>query len=60
MMNEWSKCRFCHYYDEYDGCTAWSCNNKDGYKADKSRIIEKAKDVGISVADVIVLIEMDD
>jgi hypothetical protein len=38
----------------------WCCNNKDDFKPYKERIIEKAKENGISVADVIALINMDD
>lgn len=60
MLNEYSKCRFCRSYDEYEGCTNWFCSNKDDYEVSKSRIIEKAKEEGISVADAIALIEMDD
>ena len=60
MMDEYDKCRFCCSYDEYDGCTNWWCNNKDAFKPYKTRIIEKAKEKDISVADVIALMNMDD
>lgn len=60
MMDEYDKCRFCCYYDNFDGCTDWYCENKRGYKPNKNRIIEKAKETGISVADVITLINMND
>jgi hypothetical protein len=57
MLDEYSKCRFCQYYDEYDGCE-WGCDNFNGYVPRKDRIIQKAKEEGISVADVIALINM--
>lgn len=60
MLDEYSKCNFCHYHDNFDGCRAWSCSNYDYYKPNKNRIVEKAKEVGISVTDVIALIEIGD
>ena len=59
MLSEYNKCRFCSYYDNYEGCTNWFCSNKDGYKANQHRIIDKANEEGLSVADVIALIETD-
>ena len=59
MRDEFNKCYFCYYYDEFDGCVGVGCYNKDGYKANKNRIIEKAKEKGISVADVMALIKME-
>ena len=59
MGDEFNKCYFCCYYDEFDGCESVGCYNKNGYKANKNRIIEKAKEKGISVADVIALINME-
>lgn len=59
MLDEYDKCRFCRSYDDYDGCTNWFCNYKDGYEPNKNRIIEKAKEENISVSDVIALIEME-
>lgn len=58
MMDEYDKCRFCYFYDDYDGCIDWFCNDRDSYRANKSRIIEKAKEEGISVSDVLTLINM--
>jgi hypothetical protein len=58
MMDEYDKCRFCKYYDNFDGCRKWYCENKDDYEPNKQRIIEKAKEAGLSVADVIALINM--
>lgn len=56
MSNEFRKCNFCSYYDEYEGCE-WGCNNPEDFKPDNDRIINKAKK-GISVADVIALINI--
>lgn len=53
-MNEWCKCNFCSN-DTLDGCD-W-CSHYSGYKPNANDIIEKAKETGISVADVIKLIE---
>ena len=58
MMDEYDKCRFCKSYDDYEGCTDGWCENKDSYKPNKNRIIEKAKETGLSVTDVISLIEI--
>lgn len=57
MSNEFRKCNFCSYYDEYEGCE-WGCNNHEGFEPDNDRIITKAKEKGISVADVIALINI--
>ena len=57
MANEFNKCNFCKYYDEYEGCE-FGCDNKADFVADHNKIIAKAKEKGISVADVIALINM--
>ena len=57
MMDEYCKCRFCKAYDEYEGCE-WGCDNFEGYESNKNRLIEKAKEKGISVADLIALINL--
>lgn len=56
-MDEYCKCRFCKSYDEYEGCE-WGCDNFEGYESNKNRLIEKAKEKGISVADLIALINL--
>ena len=38
MSNEFRKCNFCSYYDEYEGCE-WGCNNYEDFKPDNDRII---------------------
>lgn len=57
MSNEFRKCDFCSCYDEYEGCE-WGCNNHEDFKPNNDRIITKAKEKGISVADVIALINI--
>ncbi len=60
MMDEYDKCNFCKSYDNYDGCQNWYCEGKSDYKANKQKIIEKAQQTGLSVADVVALINMED
>ena len=59
-MDEFDKCRFCRKYDNFDGCTDDFCckPTRDYYEPRKDLIIEKAKEKGISVSDVIALINM--
>ena len=57
MRNEYNKCYFCKSYDEYEGCE-WGCEDKKGFEPSHDRIIAKAKEKDISVADVIALINM--
>lgn len=58
MVDEYDKCRFCTSWDNYDGNWDCWCNNKDGFKMDKQRLIEKAQETGLSVADIIALVEL--
>ena len=56
MMSEWNKCQFCKW--NYDtGCEAM-CTGHDEYEPVVDLLIEKAKEKGISVTDVIALIEL--
>lgn len=57
-MSEYNKCRFCKWYDEYDGCEAICCD-WDEYEPNTNKLIEKAKAKGISVADVVALIDLE-
>ena len=57
-MDEYCKCRFCQSYDEYEGCM-WGCENYGGYTPNKNKIIEAAKERGISVVDMIALINLE-
>lgn len=59
MMDEYDKCRYCTKYDNYDGCQDWFCFNKDSFKPDKRKIIEKSQESGLSVADIVSLIELE-
>lgn len=55
--NEFEKCFFCKYYDEYEGCVD-GCNNHEDFTPNHDRIIRKAKENDISVQDVIALINL--
>jgi len=57
MYTEFRKCNFCKSYDEFEGCE-WGCNNYESFEPNNDRIIEKAKEKGISVADIIALITL--
>ena len=59
-MDEYCKCRFCKYYDSFCGCVAMGCYEHKEYKPNKKKIIEKSQETGLSVADVIALINMED
>ena len=58
MLKEYCKCRFCKWYDNYEGCEA-ICHDYDEYEPVTTKIIEKAKEEDISVADVLVLIDLE-
>lgn len=60
MLDEYDKCRFCKKYDSFDGCTDYFCGSaiKEYFEPNRESIIEKAKEKGISVADLIALINM--
>lgn len=53
--NEFEKCKFCTHYDSFEGCK-YSCNNHEDFKPNNDRIIIKAKERGLSVADVVAII----
>ncbi len=57
MRNEFYKCFFCKYYDEYEGCIN-SCNHQEDFSPNHDRIIRKAKEKNISVQDVIALMNL--
>ena len=61
MLDEYDKCRFCKKYDDFDGCTDEFCASatKEWFKPDRELVIKKAKEKGISVADLIALINME-
>ena len=57
MLNEWNKCNFCKHNTEVT-CTANECWSHDHYSPDPNKLIAKAKELGISVTDVIALINL--
>lgn len=57
-MDEFNKCRYCQYYDEYDGCVNGYCWERDEYVPNRYKIIKKAKQLEISVYDLLDLIEL--
>ncbi len=62
MLDDFDKCRFCRWYDNYEGCTDMCCCHDDrtDFKLDSERVIEKAKEMKISVTDVITLMNQVD
>ena len=57
-MHEFDKCRFCSRYDPnkigIDKCTySYLCDRNVGFYLDVTKLIEKAKFYGISVTDVL-------
>lgn len=58
MLDEYSKCRFCKWYDDYDGCEA-ICNNYDSYEPNKYKLIEKSQETGLRISDIATLINME-
>ena len=61
MLDQYDKCRFCKKFDDFDGCKDYFCESaiKEYFEPNRERIIEKAKEKGISVADLIALINME-
>ena len=57
MLDEYSKCRFCKLYDDYEGCEA-ICYDYDAFEPNKNKIVEKSQETGVSVSDIITLINM--
>lgn len=55
-MGEYGKCNFCKHNDLYITCPSQNPHGCGGYKANEQKIIDKSKDKGMSVADVIALI----
>ena len=58
MLDEFDKCRFCKWYDDYEGCDNGFCcpAEHDDFKIDIGRVVEKAKEMNMSVTDVVTLI----
>lgn len=55
MYNEWNKCNFCKWNNDFE-CEN-ICNGNDGFNPDGNKLIAKAKEKEITVADVIALID---
>lgn len=57
LNDEYCACHFCHFYTLTENCTeiCWGYMN---FSPDKIRIVEKAKEKGISVVDVLALMKM--
>lgn len=51
------KCYCCKYYDSFDGCAAWSC--EDDFKISIEKIKQVSKDYGLSIRDTIALIDFE-
>ena len=57
-MNEFDKCKFCNFYDEYEGCEGkyekeeCFCFHFD---PDHEKIIGKARERHLSISDVVTL-----
>lgn len=64
VRNEYDKCYFCKSYDQYEGCMNWFCSNEEGkrteFSPDNNKIIEKSERTGLSVADIVALIELEE
>ena len=62
MLDRFDKCNYCQYYDEYEN----DCSNfgddtyyKDHcFRADKEKLLAASKEIGVSVMDLIRLIEL--
>lgn len=57
MLNEWNKCNFCKK-NENGTCHTQFCYAQSHYTPDKNKLASKAKELGISVMDVITLINL--
>ena len=51
------KCYCCKYYDSFEGCAAWPC--EDDFKISIEKIKQVAEDYGLNVADIIALINFE-
>ena len=59
MFDEYSKCRFCKWHDDY-GCCEAICNNYDSYEPNKYKLIEKSQETGLRISDIVTLINMEE
>ena len=60
-MREFHRCKFCERYSEVYGCRIEEfCEKYNKFLVDESEIFAKAVEAGISVADVIALMKVED
>lgn len=59
-MDNFDKCEYCKSWEDFEGCTNYFCNrkNKDCFNVNKTKIIEKSKELNISVTDLVTLINL--
>lgn len=58
-MDEYCKCGFCKNNNDFLGCLS-RCSSFDGFSPDRQKIIDVAKEKGITIADMIALINLED
>lgn len=51
-MNEFDKCNFCSSYEAGSGCSDPYCQDHGDYILDIRKLIDKAKECGMTVNDV--------
>ena len=59
-MREYDKCYFCQNYKEEYECCFRRCSDHRLFEVDDDKIFEKAKESGLSVADDIALMKVED
>lgn len=58
-MSKFEKCKFCMAYDDFEGCRAmFPESDKSCFDPNNDKIMETAKKLGISIADVVALISI--
>lgn len=61
MTDRFEKCNYCSHYDEEEGCMNLNYDTyyKDHcFRANKEKILEKAKEMDVSVTDLLALIKL--
>lgn len=58
-MNRFEKCKFCMAYDDFEGCRKYvTRKDKTCFEPNNDKIIDTAKELNMSVADVVALISI--
>ena len=59
-MDYFDKCIYCKLYDDFEGCLDDFCDktSKQYFDPNKIKLIEKSKELGISITDLIALIKL--